>query len=88
VLVRYGSVTDAGIVQIISGSALSPPDPAWHPVGVLLRRLRHPGTGRPVLLTRALAALVVAGLLAISAPVLLPLLGLLVRAGVWVIALL
>lgn len=41
---------------------------------MLLRALREPGTGRPSPLARMLAALVVLGLLALSAPTLMPVL--------------
>ena len=48
---------------------------------MLLRMLREPRTGRPAPLARLLALLVVVGLVAITAPVLLPLVG-------WVVGLL
>jgi hypothetical protein len=37
-----------------------------------MRRLREPGTGRPAPLARLLALLVVVGLVAAAAPVLIP----------------
>lgn len=42
---------------------------------MLLRMLRETGTGRPAPLARLLALLVVIGMLGITAPVLLPLIG-------------
>lgn len=48
---------------------------------MLLRMLREPRTGRPAPLARLLALIVVVGLVAITAPVLLPLVG-------WVVGLL
>ena len=41
---------------------------------MLLKALREPGTGRPAPITRLLAVLVVIGLLALSAPVAMPVL--------------
>jgi hypothetical protein len=48
---------------------------------MLLRMLREPGTGRPAPLARLLALLLVLGMIGISVPVLLPLVG-------WLLALL
>jgi hypothetical protein len=47
------------------------PGPGWESVGVL-RLLREPRTGRPAPIARLVALLLAAGLLAVSAPVLLP----------------
>jgi hypothetical protein len=44
----------------------------WDPGPVLLRMMREPGTGRPGPLARLLAVLLLAGLVAVSAPVLIP----------------
>jgi hypothetical protein len=46
--------------------------PGWDPVPVLLRLLREPRTGRPAPIARLVALVVALGLLAVSAPVLLP----------------
>jgi hypothetical protein len=54
---------------------------ACDPVPVVLRMLREAGTGRPGPLARLLAVLVLVGMVALAAPVLIPVVG-------WVISLL
>lgn len=46
----------------------------WHTAGMVLRAMREPGTGRPSSLTRLLAVVVVLGMVAISAPIAMPVL--------------
>jgi hypothetical protein len=50
---------------------LAPPEEAWQPEQVL-RLLREPRSGRPAPFTRLIALVAALGLLAVSAPVLVP----------------
>jgi hypothetical protein len=48
---------------------------AWNPGRVLLRLMRDPKTGGPAPLARVIALLLLLGLVGLSAPVLIPVLG-------------
>ena len=57
----------------MTGSARSYSHPLWNPGPVLLRMMRDPGgTGRPAPLARLVAVLLVVGLVALTAPILIP----------------
>ena len=67
---RIGDVTRCP--ARVRGRARVPVSGLWNPGRVLLRMMRDPGTGRPAPLARLLAILLVVGLVALSAPVLIP----------------